>query len=72
MTSTKKPMAATVELGRRGGRARVAQLAKEEIRELGSRGGKARAARLSKEQLREISRRAIKARWARAKRAERP
>jgi len=72
MTSTKKPMAATVELGRRGGRARVAQLTKEEIRELGSRAGKARAARLSKEQLREISRRAVKARWNRAKRAERP
>lgn len=65
--AAKKPLRAAVELGRRGGKARVAKLTKEEIKELGRRGGKARAQRLSKEQLREISRRAVKARWARAK-----
>lgn len=59
------PLPAAVELGRLGGRARVAKLSKDEIRELGRRGGKARAKRLSKERLREIARKAVKARWSR-------
>ena len=59
------PLPAAVELGRRGGKARVAKLSKDEIRELGRRGGKARAKRLSKERLREIARKAVEARWSR-------
>lgn len=61
----RQPLPAAVELGRRGGKARVAKLSKDEIKELGRRGGKARAKRLSKERLREIARRAVEARWAR-------
>lgn len=64
---SRQPLPAAVELGRRGGKARVAQLSKEEIRDLGRRGGKARARRLSKERLREIARKAVNARWARAR-----
>jgi general stress protein YciG len=62
-----KPLPAAVELGRRGGRARVAQLTREELQELGRRGGQTRAKRLSREQRREIARRAVRARWEKAK-----
>ncbi len=63
-----KPLPAAVELGRRGGKARVAQLSHEELQELGRRGGQSRAKRLSKEQRREIARKAVQARWEKARR----
>ncbi len=68
----RSPLAAAVELGRLGGRARVAKLSKEELQELGRRGGKARAKRLTKDRLREIARKAVQARWSRqrAKRSQ--
>jgi hypothetical protein len=62
-----KPLPAAVELGRRGGKARVAQLSHEELQELGRRGGQSRAKRLSKEQRREIARKAVQARWEKAR-----
>ena len=65
-----KPLAAAVELGKRGGKARVAQLTREELQELGRRGGQTRAKRLSREQRREIARRAVRARWEKAKMKE--
>jgi general stress protein YciG len=67
-----KRLPAAVELGRRGGRARAAQLSHEEFQELGRRGGQSRAKRLSKEQRREIARKAVQARWEKAKRKKTP
>ena len=69
---TSKPLPAAVELGRRGGKARVAQLTHEELQELGRRGGQSRAKRLSKEQRRGIARKAVRARWEKAKAKEVP
>ncbi len=61
-----KPLPAAVELGRRGGKARAAQLSHEELQELGRRGGHSRAKRLSREQRRQIARKAVRARWEKA------
>jgi len=62
-----KSLPAAVELGRRGGKARAAQLSHEELQELGRRGGQSRAKRLSREQRRQIARKAVQARWEKAR-----
>ena len=67
VTTQKKKLAAAVELGRRGGKARVpkgfSKLTETERLEMAKKAVAARAAKLSPEQRQEIAKKAAEARW---------
>ncbi len=57
-----------VALGRKGGKARAANLSASELSRIGKKGAKARFGGLSAAERREIARKTVLARWAKAKR----
>jgi hypothetical protein len=67
VTTQKKKLAAAVELGRRGGKARVpkgfSKLTETERLEMAKKAVAARAAKLSPEQRQEIAKKAAEGRW---------
>ena len=67
VTTQKKKLAAAVELGRRGGKARVpkgfSKLTETERIEMAKKAVAARAAKLSPEQRQEIAKKAAEGRW---------
>lgn len=62
-----KKLAAAVELGRRGGRARAEKLSKDERQQIARKGAHARASKLSAEQRKQLAKKAAQSRWKKGK-----